>query len=227
MPVKKSKISRKSDNLNVDVYDIKGKIIDRASLPKEIFNAKINPNLMAQAVRVYLANQRQGTSSTKTRGEVRGSTRKIWRQKHTGRARHGAIRAPIFVGGGIVFGPKPRSYKLDLPKKMKRKALFSALTSKLKDKAIRVITGLAKVEPKTKEFLPVFQKLLEEKKSPKMKFLLVIPDEMENVSRAVKNIKFIDVLPSKSLNAYQVLNHQKIVFTHEAISILEKTYATR
>lgn len=213
--------------VKVNVYDIKGKVVSSINLPKDIFAAKINPNLMAQAVRVYLANQRQGTSSTKTRGEVKGSTRKIYRQKHTGRARHGGIRAPIFVGGGIVFGPKPRSYKLDFPKKMRRGALFSALTSKLKDKAIGVIAGLEKVAPKTKEFLPVFQKLLDEKKSPKMKLLLVIPDKMKNVSRGVKNIDFIDVFSPELLNTYQVLNHQKIVFAHEAISILEKTYAAR
>lgn len=210
--------------VKIDVYNIKGKVVSSIGLPKDIFAAKINSTLMAQAVRVYLANQRQGTASTKTRGEVRGSTRKIYRQKHTGRARHGGIRAPIFVGGGIVFGPKPRSYKLTLPKKMKRKALFAALTLKRKDKAIKVITGLEKIEPKTKEFLGFFKKLSEEKNSVKMKFLLVIPDKMENVSRAVRNIGFVDVLPPELLNTYQVLNHQKIVFTKEALSVLEKKY---
>lgn len=227
MPIKKVKkatIKKQQAGLTVEVYNIRGKVLGEVDLPKDIFGVKINSVLMAQAVRVYLANQRQGTASTKTRGEVRGSTRKIYRQKHTGRARHGAIRAPIFVGGGIVFGPKPRSYKIDLPKKMKRKALFSALALKLKDKAIKVITGLEKVEPRTKEFLGFFKKISEEKKSVKMKFLLVIADKMENVSRAVKNMEFVDVARIELLNTYQILNHQEIVFAKETLSVLEKKY---
>ena len=106
--------------LTVDVYDTRGKVVEKMHLPKDIFGVDVNQQLIAQAVRVYLANKRQGTVSTKTRGEVTGSTRKIYRQKGTGRARHGSIRAPIFVHGGLVFGPKPRDYSMKFPKKMRK-----------------------------------------------------------------------------------------------------------
>ena len=138
MPTKNSKPETKKTQtrnvqktgLNIDVFDIKGKNVGSISLPESIFKAKVNPQVVAQAVRVYLANQRQGTSSTKTRGEVQGSTRKIYRQKGTGRARHGSIRAPIFVHGGVAFGPKPRDFSLKIPSKIKQQALFSAFSSK-------------------------------------------------------------------------------------------------
>src|SRR6266404_5428662 len=122
--------------VSVAVVGIDGKVSGKVSLPGEMFGEKVNKALLAQAVRVYLANQRQGNASTKTRGEVDGSTAKIYRQKGTGRARHGSKRAPIFVKGGIVFGPKPRDFSLSLPQKMKRKALFSALSAKVKDKEV-------------------------------------------------------------------------------------------
>jgi large subunit ribosomal protein L4 len=123
----------KETGLKLSVYDLKGAIAESLTLPKEIFGAKINNSLMAQAVRVYLANQRRGTLKTKSRGEVAISTRKIYRQKGTGRARHGAKSAPIFVGGGIAFGPKPRDFSMKLNQNMRRVALFSALSAKLRD----------------------------------------------------------------------------------------------
>src|SRR3990170_6251019 len=140
----------KTVSLNVPVVGVDGKTKSKIQLPKELFGAKVNKALLAQAVRVYLANQRTGNAATKTRGEVEGSTRKIYRQKGTGRARHGAIRAPIFVGGGIVFGPRPHDFHLDFPKKMKRRALGSALTSKLGSGDVIVVSGLSDLEPKTK-----------------------------------------------------------------------------
>src|SRR3989338_5152877 len=126
------------------VFDTKGALKKTIDLPKEIFGVQENNILLAQAVRVYLANQRQGTVSTKTRGEVAGSTRKIYRQKGTGRARHGSIRAPIFVHGGLVFGPKPRDYSMKFPKKMRKAALASALSSKVNDAQVKVVDGLEK-----------------------------------------------------------------------------------
>src|SRR3989344_6029979 len=126
----------KKGSLFAPVYDLKGAKSGTLALPKEVFGTKVNNSLMAQAVRVYLANQRQGNATTKTRGEVQGSSKKIYRQKGTGRARHGSLRAPIFVKGGIVFGPKPRDFSLDLPKKMKRKALFSSLSAKAADSEV-------------------------------------------------------------------------------------------
>src|SRR3989344_6756187 len=149
--VKKNNPKKSGEGLTIPVYNLEGKEVKTLDVPKEIFSVKPNPKLLAQYVRVYLTNNRQGTASTKTRGEVRGSTRKIYRQKGTGRARHGAITAPIFVGGGVVFGPKPRDYSRKLPQKMKKAALFSALTAKRIDNAVKVIGNLDTIVPKTKE----------------------------------------------------------------------------
>jgi large subunit ribosomal protein L4 len=143
-------VTKVTRGVKIDVLDLTGKVQTSIDLPAELFGAKVNKQIMAQAVRVYLANQRQGTQSTKTRGEVTGSTRKIYRQKGTGRARHGGITAPIFVGGGIALGPKPRDYGLSLPKKMRRVALASALTSQLNAGKVKVVDGFDTIEPKTK-----------------------------------------------------------------------------
>jgi len=213
------------DSLKIDVYDLKGKVVEKTDLPKEIFGVKVNSQLVAQAVRIYLANQRRGTVSTKTRGEVKGSSVKIYKQKGTGRARHGSKRAPIFVHGGLVFGPKPRDYSLSFPKKMKRLALFSALTSKNEKGEIKVIKGLEKIEPKTKLMAQVVEKLGFENK--KRKILLVTPDSiraLDNLYRASKNLKGVGVLSANMLNTYQVLNSNSIVLMKDAIDSLAKTF---
>ena len=251
MPVKKTEtktkkrtVSRKTTKLaapvmvsrsgvSVDVYDVKGKVIGKISLPKEIFAAKVNPVLMAQAVRVYLANQRKGTASTKTRGEVTASTRKIYRQKGTGRARHGGISAPIFVGGGVVFGPKPRDYSLSLPKKMKKKALASALTNKVKDHAIKVVDGLEKLEPKTKIMNKTIMLVTESSPSASLrasgqkarrKVLLIIPEKIENVQRAARNIEGVTIRPANLLTTYEVLNNDMLLFMKESVKTLENVW---
>ncbi len=213
----------KSTSPSVPVLDTDGKPAGKMSLPADLFAAKINKPLMAQAVRVYLANQREGSASTKTRGEVEGSTRKIFRQKGTGRARHGAIRAPIFVGGGIVFGPKPRDYHLDLPKKMKRAALTSALTSKLQEQSIVVVDGFGNLEPKTKIMAQALTATVGDIKS----MLLVVSKDAANVVRAARNIEGVDIMPVQNLHAYSVLNHQKLVFMKEAILSLRGAIATK
>ena len=161
----KKPVVAKAAGLNVAVYSLAGAKKGTISLNKEIFGAKVNKTLMAQAVRVYLVNQRQGTASTKTRGEVRASTRKIYRQKGTGRARHGAITAPIFRGGGIAFGPRSRTFELKMSKQMRKKALFSALSSKLLENKILVV-DVDSATGKTKEMHKMFAvlKLLSKKK---------------------------------------------------------------
>lgn len=194
--------------ISIPVLGVDGKRTGTIQLPKELFAAKVNKPLMAQAVRVYLANQREGGASTKTRGQVEGSTRKIYRQKGTGRARHGAIRAPIFVGGGIVFGPKPRDYHLDMPKKMKRAALASALTSALEEGKVMVIDGLSAVT-KTKNMVSTLQAT--------GSTLLVISKDAGGVVRAARNIAFVDIMPMTNLHAYAVISHQKLVFMKEAL----------
>lgn len=212
--------------VKIDVFDIKGRVIGKISLPEEIFAAKVNEKLVAQAVRVFLANQRQGTASTKTRGDVEGSRRKIWRQKGTGRARHGDKYAPIFVGGGIAHGPKPKDFSLKMPKKMKRRALFDALTSKLKEKQLLVVSGLEKIKPKTKEILEITKDLKLKTKNGKLKVktLLIIPKKAKNVILAGKNLENLVLCQADLLNLYQVLNAEKLVLMKETIPVLKKTF---
>ena len=208
-------------SLSVPVYSLAGRSSGTMILPKEIFGTEVNKKLLAQALRVYMTNQKTFTANTKTRGEVRGSTAKIFRQKGTGRARHGAIRAPIFVGGGIVFGPKPRKVRLDLSKKMKRSALLSALSSKLIDKAIVGLTGLEKASGKTKEIAQLVNKI--SKKEKKLNSaLIVMENKTDNAVRAVRNIPGIDVLPANMINAYEVLRHEILMLTKDAIEKLTK-----
>jgi len=179
------------------------------NLPKELFGGEINKALIAQYVRVYLANQREGSARTKTRGMVEGSTRKIYRQKGTGRARHGSIRAPIFVGGGIVFGPVARDYHLTMSKDMKRKALLSAFAARANDTV--VMDGIEDAE-KTKVVAGAL------KSSVGMgNVLLIVPKAAEKLVRASRNIKGVDVVRATDVNPYEILTHKTIVFTKSAL----------
>ena len=205
--------------LQVTVVGVDGKAKGKMQLPTELFGAKVNKQLLAQSVRVYLANQRAGAASTKTRGEVEGSTRKIYKQKGTGRARHGAIRAPIFVGGGIVFGPKPRDYSLSFPKKMKRAALASALTAQLVDGKVTVVDGLESLPPKTKAMAKTLNTVAINKP-----LLLVIGKDAPAVVRGTRNIDGVDVLSAQNLYPYAILTHAQIVFMKQAIPILKETF---
>lgn len=220
--VSKARVATPSvaSSLKVDVYGLDGKVTGTITLPEEIFGEKVNKTLLAQAVRVYLANKRQGNASTKTRGEVDGSTRKIYRQKGTGRARHGSVRAPIFVKGGIVFGPKPRDFGLDLPKKMRRKALISALSAKLKDGEIKVLSGLGDMEPKTKHFISAMKNLSLDGK----KLLLVMKEDVQTVKRASRNVQRVSSTAVKRLNAYDVLNNKQVLIMKDAVEAMEKYF---
>lgn len=224
--IRSATIKSGSARLVADVYNTQGKIVSKIGLPKEVFGVKVNDSLMAQAVRVYLANQRMGTASTKNRGEITGSTKKIWRQKGTGRARHGSRKAPIFVGGGVAFGPRPRDYSLKMPKKMKKAALFSALSLKQNNKEIKVVTGLEKILPKTKFMAQVVKKIGFDSK--KINVLLVIPDKakkgFENVYRAGRNIEGLKILNADSLNTYEVLDNQSVLFMKDSVSAIEKHF---
>lgn len=213
------------NNLSVDVYDLTGKTVGKVTLQAEMFGDKVNKTLVSQAVRVYLANKRQGTVSTKTRGEVDGSTRKIYRQKGTGRARHGSVRAPIFVKGGIVFGPKPRDFSLDLPQKMKRKALFSVLSGKLAGGEIKIVAGFDAIAPKTKKFVDVLQKL--ELDGKKRSILLITAGKTTDLKRAAANVEGVNLLPANLLNAYEVIKNKHLVIMKDAITELEKTFLTK
>lgn len=204
----------------INVYTITGKKSGQVTLPREIFAAKINSQLMAQAVRVYLSNQRKAHPKVKTRGEVAGSGRKIWRQKGTGRARHGDRYAPIFVGGGVAHGPTGReNYQLKMSRRMRQQALFSALTSKFKDGEIVVVQGLAKIEPKTKKMIKILKTLGQDQK-----LTIILPGIVENVTRAARNIKGVNLTKANLLNTYEVLNGGKLIFMKESIDKLKEIW---
>lgn len=193
----------------------KGKIV----LPEAVFNAKINTALIAQAVRVFLSNQRKAFAKVKSRSEVSGSRIKVWKQKGTGRARHGDRYAPIFVGGGVTHGPKgDRNFKRTLPLKMKRLALFSVLTAKLKEEKVIVVDGLKSIDPKTRPAISRLKELtgIKEKES----CLLVLPESWGNTKKAFRNAPFIDIFLADNINTYLVLNHRWLVFTPESINKL-------
>lgn len=194
------------------------KVIDQPDFPKEIFGVSVKPELLSQAVRVHLANQRQGTQSSLTRAEVSRTRKKLYKQKGTGGARHGDRKAPIFVGGGITFAPKPRDHSLSLSKEMRRKSIKGALTLKLKDKSIFVVSGLQSLTGKTSE-LAKFLKTLDINEAS----TFIITDEARaNVYRAGQNIRNVTVSPANLVNAYEMLKAKKIVLMEEAVSSLEK-----
>lgn len=219
-------VKKTTGGLTVDVYGMTGNVVAKLSLPKEIFGAKVNDKLMAQAVRVYLANQRGGNASTKTRGEVHGTTKKAWRQKGTGRARHGSRKAPIFVHGGVAHGPKPHDFSLKMPQKMRKAALFSALTFKNQSGEIKIISGLEKIEPKTKFMADVVKKL--DTDSKKRNILLITPDRekngFENLYRASRNIEGLRILKADLVNTYEILNTKAIFLMKDAVDAIEKHF---
>lgn len=212
-----SKQTTAESALSVAVYDASGKANGTVSLPEAVFGAKVNKQLIAQAVRVYLANQREGAASTKTRGEVRGSTRKIYRQKGTGRARHGGVRAPIFVHGGIAHGPKPRDYSLKMPQKMRRAALYATLTLKAQQGAVKVVDGIDTIEPKTKVMATLLAQVAPEAKGKSI--LFVLGEKQDNVIRASRNIAGVTYDYARKLHAYEVMTNQTVVFMKNALSV--------
>lgn len=210
--------------VSAKVYDMSGKAAGSITLPGEMFGAKINPTLMAQAVRVYLFSQRRGMASSKTRGEVNGTTKKIYRQKGTGRARHGAAKAPIFVGGGITFGPKPRDFSLELPKKMKKKALFSALTAKLQEDKIKIV-DFKDAAGRTQEITKTLKSLeLMSKKGEVKKLMVIVDAGAGNVLRASRNIKGATVQNVGNLTTYEIVNSNNLLFAKSSIEGLSKTF---
>jgi len=189
-------------------------------LSDDIFGVEVNTHVMYEAVKNYLANQRQGTQSAKTRGEVRGGGRKPWRQKGTGRARQGSTRSPQWVGGGVVFAPKPRDYSYKLPKRIKRLALKSALSSKVQDNEIIVVDSLVLDKPKTKDMIKVLLNLKAGKKT-----LVVIPERDENVILASRNIPGVKTAYVNTINVYDILNCDSFLITRDAVNKVEEVYA--
>ncbi|HHY04624.1 MAG TPA: 50S ribosomal protein L4 [Thermoanaerobacterales bacterium] len=202
------------------LLNTKGEQVGEIELSDNIFGIEVRPDIMHRAVINYLANQRLGTSSTLTRAEVAGGGRKPWRQKGTGRARHGSIRSPIWRKGGITFGPKPRAYKYKLPKKLKRLALKSALSSKVVENEIIVLEDLTMEAPKTKEMVQILSNVKADKKS-----LIVIASKDENVEKSARNIPGVKAINVNTLNVYDILNHDNLIMTKDAVMKVQEVYA--
>lgn len=213
--------STKTTGLTVSVFDTKGEVKSNFILPEAVFKKSVQPQLLAQAIRVYQTNRRQGTAMTKTRSEVAGSTRKIYRQKGTGRARHGDIKAPIFVGGGIIFGPR-RTFpkRLDLPDKMRQLALKMALSEKAANQAIKIITGLTKASGKTKDIVGLLEKLQIYGK----KLLLVLDKHMDTAKKAARNIACIRLTTPDNISTLMILENEMIIFSQEALETFLNRY---
>lgn len=195
------------------LYNAEGVRVGDLELRGDIFGIPVQEHVLHQAVVRHLANQRSGTASTKTRGEVQGSGRKPWRQKGTGRARAGSIRSPLWRKGGIVFGPKPRSYKQTLPRKMRRLAVKSALSSRVQDGDLIVIEEIRLPEPKTREVVKLLRNLDATKTA-----LLVLPERDEMIERAARNLPGVGIALVNELSAYEILAVDKVIITREALA---------
>lgn len=204
----------------VAVYNVSGEQVSEIELKDSIFGIEVNEHVLYEVVKNQLANKRQGTQSAKTRAEVRGGGRKPWRQKGTGRARHGSIRSPLWVGGGVVFAPKPRDYRYTLPRKVRRLAMKSALTSKVNSNELIVLDELNLETPKTKEMVSILKNLKVEKKA-----LIVIADKNEAVIRSAKNIPGVETASVNTLNVYDILKYDKFIITKDAVQKVEEVYA--
>ena len=203
----------------VEVLNIKGENVGEIELNETLFAAEIAETAVYDTVKNQLANKRQGTQSAKTRAEVRGGGRKPFRQKGTGRARQGSIRAPHYTGGGIVFAPKPRDYSYKIPKKMRRKALYSVLTSKVNDNELIVLDELKLDSYKTKEANEILNNINADKKA-----YVVIAENDDKVYRSFRNIEGCNVEKANLINVYDLLRHDKLVITKDAIKKLEEVF---
>ncbi len=204
----------------VDILNINGEKVDELVLSDNVFGAEVNEHVLYEVVKNQLANKRQGTQSAKTRSEVRGGGRKPWKQKGTGRARQGSTRSPQWVGGGIVFAPKPRDYRYTLPKKVRRLAMKCALSSKVQNKEIIVLDALNMDAPKTKEFTKILNNLKVEKKA-----LIVLGENNKNVIKSASNIEGVTTALVNTINVYDILKHDAFIITKDAVEKVEEVYA--
>ncbi len=202
---------------SVKLFNIEGNEVGQVQLSEEIFGIEPNESVVHEAVVMQLASMRRGTSSTKHRGEVRGGGRKPWRQKGTGRARAGTIRSPLWRGGSITFGPKPRSYSYSIPKKKRRLALKSVLSDKVLTEDIVILDALSMEQPKTKDMIKILTALNNEGKA-----LVVTADEDFNIGKSVSNLPGITYTTSEELNVYDIISHKKLIITQEAVAKTEE-----
>ena len=203
----------------VGVFNKEGNKVADMELNESVFATEVNEYALHQVVVALLANKRQGTQSTKTRSEVRGGGIKPWRQKGTGRARQGSIRAPQWIKGGIVFAPKPRDYRVSVPKSMRKVGMKSALTSKVQENQMIILESLNFDAPKTKSMLEML-KALEANKA-----LIITAESNEVVYKSARNIQGISVIPANNINVYDLLKYEKLIITKDAVSKIEEVYA--
>lgn len=204
----------------VNVYNMLGELVEEIELSENVFGVEINQHVVYEVVKNQLANKRQGTQSTKTRAEVKGGGRKPWRQKGTGRARQGSINAPHWTGGGVTFAPKPRDYSYSVPKKVKRLAMKSALTSKVQNNEIIIVDELKFDAPKTKEMVNLLNKLNADKKA-----LIVMDTKDANVVKSASNIPNVQTTLVNTLNVYDILKYNSFIITKDAVRKVEEVYA--
>ncbi|MBU5668882.1 50S ribosomal protein L4 [Peptoniphilus sp. MSJ-1] len=203
----------------IQMIDIKGNPVEEVELSEGLFDAPVSTHAVYLVVKNILANKRQGTHSAKTRSEVRGGGRKPWRQKGTGRARQGSIRSPQWTGGGVVFAKKPRDYSYTTPKKVRRLALRSVLTSKLQDGELIIVDKFEMEEPKTK----IFANILKDIKSAR-KALVVVDDNEKDVARAARNIEGVKTSRATDINVYDLLKYDSLIISKEALGTIEEVF---
>ena len=207
--------------MQVPIYSLKGEVIDQIEISEEVFGIPFNKAVVHQAMVRQLANKRQGTASTKTRSEVKGSTRKLFSQKHTGRARRGDIKSPMLRGGGVAFGPKPRSYRQSMPKKMRRLALRCILSSKTREDNLKVIEEPLFERPKTKNMANILSALGIDSTA-----LIVTELSNSNVVKSARNLTNTKVLPSNLINVLDLLSYKTLIITVPAVHNMERIWGS-
>lgn len=206
----------------IEMRDINNKAKGSVTLPEGVFGLSPRKDILHESVVNFLANQRQGTHATKTKGLVSGGGKKPWKQKHTGRARAGSNRSPIWRGGGTIFGPQPRDYSYNLPKNFKKRALREALSAKFSDNGMTVVDSIDIKKPSTKDMVRIIKNLgLEDKK-----LLIVLPGKDEKIILSSRNIPGVKVLRAGDLNPYEVLTHERILATKDAVNIMSEVCAS-
>lgn len=223
----------------ISVYNLEAKEIEKIKLDDVIFSGRVNKALLSEAMLMYQANRRKGLASTKTRSRVRGGGKKPWRQKGTGRARAGSIRSPLWRGGGIVFGPHPRDYSYYLPKGARRQALLSALNDKFNEKQFLVVDKISLKSIKTKDFMSILNSISkivtgfkktynrkDEKSTPRKltRFLFVIEAQSRELALSSRNISFVSMVLVNNLNTFDILGHDYVIFSKEALETLVKSF---
>jgi large subunit ribosomal protein L4 len=206
--------------MQVDVHNTAGEVVGQAELDETVWGIEPHISVMHQYLLMQQANARLGTHDTKTRGEVSGGGRKPWRQKGTGRARQGSTRSPQWTGGGVVWGPHPRKYTQKMPKTMRRLAIRSALSAKLRDDRVTIVEGLAEIEPRTKAMKGIIDKF-----PTSRSLLIVMPEKIETIERAAGNLENVWTILAANLNVRDLLKYDRVLLTREAVDVIEMLWA--